>query len=118
MVRPRVRGDRLYGSWWWLQLPGNNQNNAANVNNDGNVNLNGNNVNTELGVRPALLPTPEACRKRGGLRGGVKGIGFPLASTRRENKSRRRRGRSEKLFSGPGEGMRPAAPSPRPADWK
>ena len=42
-------------SWWWLRSPGNNTNNACNVNNDGNINLNGNNVNnTSGGVRPAL----------------------------------------------------------------
>ena len=75
-----VRGDRLYGYWWWLRSPGAFPNNAANVNNDGNVNLNGNNTfRVAGGVRPALLPTPEACRKRGGLRGGVKGTDFPLA---------------------------------------
>ena len=27
---------------WWLRSPGNNQNNAVNVNNDGNVDRNGN----------------------------------------------------------------------------
>ena len=38
-----------------LRSPGNNQNNAANVNNDGSVNENGNNVNNDNnGVRPAL----------------------------------------------------------------
>ena len=43
--------------WWWLRSPGNNQNNAANVNNDGSVNYNGNNVNNDNdAVRPALLP--------------------------------------------------------------
>ena len=42
--------------WWWLRSPGNNQNNAANVNNDGSVNYNGNNVNNDNdAVRPALL---------------------------------------------------------------
>ena len=41
--------------WWWLRSPGNNDNNAANVNNDGNLNMNGNKVNNaEGGVRPAL----------------------------------------------------------------
>ncbi|MBR0172310.1 MAG: hypothetical protein IJQ21_05920 [Lachnospiraceae bacterium] len=39
---------------WWLRSPGNNDNNAANVNNDGFVNNNGNNVNNDNGVRPAL----------------------------------------------------------------
>ena len=39
---------------WWLRSPGNNDNNAANVNNDGFVNNNGNNVNNKYGVRPAL----------------------------------------------------------------
>lgn len=44
-------GIRLYGffCWWWLRSPGNNQNNAA------NVNENGNNVNNDNNaVRPAL----------------------------------------------------------------
>lgn len=58
--RPTGRdlGIRLYGllCWWWLRSPGNNQNNAANVNNDGSVNHNGNNVNNDNdAVRPALL---------------------------------------------------------------
>ncbi len=58
--RPTGRdpGIRLYGlfCWWWLRSPGNNQNNAANVNNDGDVNENGNNVNNDNNaVRPALL---------------------------------------------------------------
>lgn len=58
--RPTGRdpGIRLYGffCWWWLRSPGNNQNNAANVNNDGDVNENGNNVNNDNDcVRPALL---------------------------------------------------------------
>ena len=58
--RPTGRdpGIRLYGlfCWWWLRSPGNNQNNAANVNNDGDVNDNGNNVNNDNNaVRPALL---------------------------------------------------------------
>ena len=48
----------IWASWWWLRSPGNNTNNAANVNNDGNVNINGNNVNNDNGgVRPAL-PQP------------------------------------------------------------
>jgi hypothetical protein len=42
------------GSWWWLRSPGNNQNNAAEVNSDGSLNTNGNNVNNENGVRPDL----------------------------------------------------------------
>ena len=33
----RYPGTVLYG-WWWLRSPGNNQNNAANVNNDGSLN--------------------------------------------------------------------------------
>ena len=58
--RPTGRdpGIRLYGffCWWWLRSPGNNQNNAANVNNDGDGNENGNNVNNDNNaVRPALL---------------------------------------------------------------
>ncbi|MDR2546298.1 MAG: DUF6273 domain-containing protein [Lachnospiraceae bacterium] len=48
----------VWACWWWLRSPGNNSNNAANVNNDGNVNVNGNNVNNDNGVRPALLHTP------------------------------------------------------------
>jgi hypothetical protein len=41
-----------------LRSPGNDGNNAANVNNDGNVNDNGNNVNNAAGgVRPALPET-------------------------------------------------------------
>ena len=41
---------------WWLRSPGNNQNNATNVNTDGALNLNGNNVNNDNNaVRPALL---------------------------------------------------------------
>ena len=53
----RDPGIRLNGlCWWWLRSPGNNQNNAANVNNDGDVNENGNNVNNDNNaVRPALL---------------------------------------------------------------
>lgn len=35
-------GDKVV---WWLRSPGNNTNNAANVNNNGYVNRNGNNVN-------------------------------------------------------------------------
>jgi hypothetical protein len=42
------------GFAWWLRSPGNNSNNAANVNSDGNVNTNGNNVNNTGGLRPAL----------------------------------------------------------------
>ena len=39
---------------WWLRSPGNNSNNAAEVNNNGWVNKNGNNVNNNNdGVRPA-----------------------------------------------------------------
>ena len=45
-------------SWWWLRSPGNNDNNAANVNTDGSLNENGNNVNNENGVRPALSDQP------------------------------------------------------------
>lgn len=40
---------------WWLRSPGNNSNNAMNVNNDGYVNQNGNNVdNNNNAVCPAL----------------------------------------------------------------
>lgn len=39
---------------WWLRSPGNNDNNAANVNNNGALNHNGNNVNNNNNaVRPA-----------------------------------------------------------------
>ena len=42
----------MYG-WWWLRSPGNEQNNAANVNTDGS--LNNNNVNNDNNVvRPDL----------------------------------------------------------------
>jgi hypothetical protein len=45
---------------WWLRSPGNNDNNAADVNDDGNVNSNGNNVNNgSLAVRPDLPQLPE-----------------------------------------------------------
>ena len=44
-----------FSCWWWLRSPGNNQNNAANVNNDGGVGSNGSRVNRDnYGVRPAL----------------------------------------------------------------
>lgn len=40
---------------WWLRSPGNNTNNAANVNSNGYVNNNGNNVNNNNdGVRADL----------------------------------------------------------------
>ena len=46
---------------WWLRSPGENSDNAANVNNDGNVNANGNNVNNDNNaVRPAQ---PSKCQK-------------------------------------------------------
>lgn len=49
-----------YNGWWWLRSPGNNSNNAANVNNNGNVNRSGNNVNNnDAVVRPALPSFPE-----------------------------------------------------------
>ena len=60
----RYPGTVLYG-WWWLRSPGNNQNNAANVNNDGS--LNNNNVNNDNGcVRPAspCLPEVRPCERR------------------------------------------------------
>ena len=44
---------------WWLRSPGNNGNNAANVNNDGEVNDNGNNVNNTLAIRPDWPQLPE-----------------------------------------------------------
>lgn len=41
--------------FWWPRSPGNNSNNATNVNNDGWGNNNGNNVNNDNnGVRPDL----------------------------------------------------------------
>jgi hypothetical protein len=59
---------------WWLRSPGNNSNNAANVNTDGGVNNNGNNVSWVGGaVRPALPVTPETIPKLGGLRKQEKG---------------------------------------------
>ncbi|MCL2080095.1 MAG: DUF6273 domain-containing protein [Oscillospiraceae bacterium] len=66
----------VWANWWWLRSPGNNSNNAANVNNDGNVNVNGNNVNNDNnGVRPAL-PRPRFARNlaecSAGLRDGAK----------------------------------------------
>jgi len=56
-------GDSIvWACWWWLRSPGNNSNNAANVNDDGSVNINGNNVNNASGgVRPAL-PQPHFAR--------------------------------------------------------
>jgi len=52
------KGFGYTASWWWLRSPGNNSNNASNVNNDGEINTNGNNINnTSGGVRPALSPT-------------------------------------------------------------
>lgn len=45
----------LVEDYWWLRSPGNNSNNAANVNNNGYVNRNGNNVNNNNNaVRPDL----------------------------------------------------------------
>jgi len=46
----------LSGIWLrWLRSPGNNSNNAANVNNNDNVNRNGNNVNNNNNAaRPDL----------------------------------------------------------------
>ena len=42
------------GGRWWLRSPGNNDNNAANVDGSGWVNDNGNNVNNDnVGIRPA-----------------------------------------------------------------
>ena len=65
--------------WWWLRSPGNNQNNAANVNNDGGVNENGNNVNNDNNaVRPALLPFGEKPAAGAAARVGSKGTGFSL----------------------------------------
>lgn len=76
--------------WWWLRSPGNNQNNAANVNNDGAVNCNGNNVNNDNdAVRPALLPIDQKITAGAASRVGSKGIGFPLEKNR-ENRCRRK----------------------------
>lgn|GEM_PF-6070586 len=52
-TRPLTYRDKAKTDWW-LRSPGNNNNNAANVNNDGTVNNNGNNVNNNNGVRPAM----------------------------------------------------------------
>jgi len=77
----RYSGDSVvWACWWWLRSPGNNSNNAANVNNDGNVNVNGNNVNNDSGgVRPALPHKPDIRLKVERIRAGGKGIGFPSA---------------------------------------
>lgn len=77
-------GMRLNGlCWWWLRSPGNNQNNAANVNNDGNVNCNGNNVNNDNDcVRPALFPNDEKPPASAKVGVGNKGIVFPLEEIR------------------------------------
>lgn len=49
-----------WAGWWWLRSPGNNRNNAANVNKDGSVNRNGNNVdNDNNAVRPAFPGMPD-----------------------------------------------------------
>jgi len=77
-------GTRLNGllCWWWLRSPGNNQNNAANVNTDGSVNYNGNNVNNDNDcVRPALLPNGEKPAVSTAVSVGSKGIGFPLGKS-------------------------------------
>ena len=67
----------MYG-WWWLRSPGNNQNNAANVNNDGS--LNNNNVNNDSGcVRPVSPCLPAVCPcERQPVPWG-EGIPFPFA---------------------------------------
>ena len=96
----------ITASWfWWLRSPGNNSNNAANVNDDGNVNVNGNNVNNNNGgVRPALpLPKcPKLCSKqsRSALRG--KGAKSPLFGNGRKTHAdgKVRRGYSTFLFFG------------------
>lgn len=84
-------GIRLNGlCWWWLRSPGNNQNNAANVNNDGSVNSNGNNVNNDNDcVRPALLPNGEKSVACASVGVGSKGIEFLLEEIR-ENTCRRK----------------------------
>ncbi len=72
----RLSGEGLArAGWWWLRSPGNNQNNAANVNTDGSVNRNGDNVNNDNNaVRPAFprLPEtqPEAGRSAQGEKAG------------------------------------------------
>ena len=70
----RFSGDSVVRTWWWLRSPGNNDDNAANVNNDGNLNMNGNHVsNAEGGVRPALPYCLIFVRKFGeSVRGKVK----------------------------------------------
>lgn len=64
--------------WWWLRSPGNNSDNAANVNNNGYVNDNGNNVdNDNNAVRPDSHPAAisDPC---GSGQNGCKGIMFPF----------------------------------------
>lgn len=55
--------------FWWLRSPGNNDNNAAEVNKDGNVNKNGNNVNNNDFVRPASPYCPKRVESSARLRG-------------------------------------------------
>lgn len=64
---------------WWLRSPGNNSNNAANVNNDGYVNRNGNNVNNDNdAVRPDLDHIYGLQRSLGRLRPCLKVQGNPI----------------------------------------
>ena len=67
-----IGGFGCKASWWWLRSPGNNTNNAANVNTDGTLNVNGNNNvnNTSGGVRPAL-PQPPFARNLALSRAGL-----------------------------------------------
>lgn len=71
---------------WWLRSPGNNSNNAANVNNDGSVNYNGNNVNNDNnGIRPALIPSARNFPWVWTVRAWDKGIGSLPGLISREN---------------------------------
>ena len=92
----RLSGEGLArAGWWWLRSPGNNQNNAANVNTDGSVNRNGNNVNNDNNaVRPAFPQMPETQPEAGRSAQGEKaGPSLSRGGTFRKNKDRQRGGR-------------------------
>ena len=88
-------------SWWWLRSPGNNSNNAANVNADGKLNVNGNNVNNETGgVRPAL-PQPICPKPRPKWGRSVrwdKGTKSPLAGNGRKTHADGKRDAASPFF--------------------
>ncbi len=92
----RLSGEGLArAGWWWLRSPGNNQNNAANVNTDGSVNRNGNNVsNDNNAVRPAFPQMPETQPDAGRSAQGEKaGPSLSRGGTLRKNRDRQRGGR-------------------------